>query len=95
MKLKYFLGVFAAGIIITGAIANLSMNTQSKSSSTIVSYNREALASGTGNTVNCYSESEESTTSDYYDCGPCEKVKHRKGTGTQRTCTYTSTPPVQ
>ncbi|MDR1339788.1 MAG: hypothetical protein LBK58_07035 [Prevotellaceae bacterium] len=91
MKKILFLILFAAGII-TAAMLNLRMNTQSKSSS-IVSYNREALASGTGNTVDCYSSSTNSPNNDYYDCGPCEKVSGRKGTGTKRTCTYN--PPAQ
>jgi hypothetical protein len=91
MKLKYFinfLSLVAAGIIVTVAIMNLRMNTQSKSSRTIVSYNREALASGTGNVVDCHSSSTYSAPDDYYDCGPCEKVTGRKGTGSKRTCTY-------
>jgi hypothetical protein len=86
MKKILFLILFAA-CIITAAMLNLRMNTQSKSS-TIVSYNREALAIGITANPDCHSSSTASPDDDYYDCGPCEKVSGRKGTGTPSKCTY-------
>ena len=51
--------------------------------------NIEALARGeSGNTVDCFSQSDYKYGSTYYDCGPCTKIYDAEGKGNMRTCVY-------
>lgn len=83
MKKIFILGMLSLSLLLTG----LSRVRASKEN-TLLMNNIEVLASpeGSGNTVDCYSESKVVVGRTYYDCGSCEKVRDEKGLGSKRTC---------
>lgn len=90
MKKIILSSIFAVALIATvGFGVNKSMKSDTNLSDLALA-NVEALAdgeSGSGNTVDCYSESDYKSGSTYYDCGSCKKEENSKGKGNKRTCT--------
>lgn len=84
MKKIFILGIVFLSLLLTG----LSRVKASKEN-TLLMNNIEVLASpeGSGNTVDCYSESKVVVGRTYYDCGSCEKVRDEQGKGSKSKCT--------
>jgi hypothetical protein len=87
MKKKILSGIVLFTIAAIAAW-NVNLNSQSNELSDISLANVEALAteSGTGNVVDCYSESEAEVGTTYYDCGSCTMQNDKKSKGNSRTC---------